>query len=345
MENKKECLICGVGVDSKSISSHLRIHNIDREYYSVEYLKLRNTCLGCGKTTKFISTFVGFKTYCFECGKKSQSKDFLIKVYGKEIGIEKWNIINEKRKYSNSLEGLKNNHGEEWVEEKLKEFAKGPEILKELRKDEEYNEWFLGRQSTNVGYYIKQGMTEDEAKEALKLRQTTFNLEKCIERYGEEEGKKVWKERQDKWQETLNSKPPEEIERINKLKAQAGCVNAISDIERKFLDLLEQFYDIIVERQTLMFFETINSHRSFDGRYKNILIEFQGSYWHCDPRMYEANYFHPQKERTAEEIWDYDSCKQKLANENGYKVFIVWEKDCKEDIYKEVKRFEEFYES
>lgn len=340
MENKKECLICGEKF--LLLGAHLKQHNIKPIDYYIKYYG-QGYCLNCGNETKFKNLVKGFKTFCCNC--QYNTKEKFINSYGEIEGTRRWDEYIQKKKYSNSLEGLKNNHGEEWVEKKLKEFAKGSETLKELRKDEEYNEWFLSRQSTNVGYYIKQGMTEDEAKEALKQRQTTFNLEKCIERYGEEEGRKVWKERQDKWQETMTSKPPEEIERINKLKAQGGCVSTVSDMEKKFIDLIEQIYGIDVERQVLMFFETINSHRSFDGRYKNILIEFQGSYWHCDPRMYEANFFHPQKERTAEEIWDYDSCKHKLANENSYKVFIVWEKDCKEDIYKEVKRFEEFYES
>ena len=36
--------------------------------------------------------------------------------------------------------------------------------------------------STNIEYYLNQGMSEDDAKKALHDRQSTFSLKKCIER-------------------------------------------------------------------------------------------------------------------------------------------------------------------
>ena len=43
-----------------------------------------------------------------------------------------------------------------------------------------------------IEYYLKKGLNEEEAKLALKERQTTFSLEKCIKKYGFEEGTKKW---------------------------------------------------------------------------------------------------------------------------------------------------------
>lgn len=43
----------------------------------------------------------------------------------------------------------------------------------------------------------------EKAKKHHNERQTTFNMEICIEKYGEEEGMRIWKERQDKWQKNL----------------------------------------------------------------------------------------------------------------------------------------------
>ena len=37
---------------------------------------------------------------------------------------------------------------------------------------------------TKLSYYLNNGMTEEEAKVALKERQSTFSLKKCIEKYG-----------------------------------------------------------------------------------------------------------------------------------------------------------------
>lgn len=74
------------------------------------------------------------------------------------------------------------------------------------------------KRSTNrlcVEYWLLRGHTEEEAKEFIKERQNIFTLEKCVQKYGEEEGFRVWKQRQDKWQNTLKNKSEEEILSIN----------------------------------------------------------------------------------------------------------------------------------
>lgn len=53
--------------------------------------------------------------------------------------------------------------------------------------------------TTRLSYYLKKGLSEEEAKEALAQRQTTFSLEKCVQKYGAKGGRKRWLERQNKW--------------------------------------------------------------------------------------------------------------------------------------------------
>ena len=65
-----------------------------------------------------------------------------------------------------------------------------------------------------IEYYLKRGYTFEEGSKKIEDIQNTFSLQKCIHKYGLEEGTKVFNKRQ----ETLNSKPQEEIDRINKLK-------------------------------------------------------------------------------------------------------------------------------
>ncbi len=60
---------------------------------------------------------------------------------------------------------------------------------------------------------------------------------------------------------------------------------------------------------------------------KNLLIEFNGTYWHCDSRIYDENYYHTKQKMTAKELWNRDNKKQKLAVEDGYKVKVIWQKD------------------
>ena len=69
-----------------------------------------------------------------------------------------------------------------------------------------------------VDYYTSKGYTEETAKSMLSDRQSTFSLDKCIDKFGEEAGKDIWQQRQNKWMVTMNSKTDEEIEEINKKK-------------------------------------------------------------------------------------------------------------------------------
>lgn len=76
-----------------------------------------------------------------------------------------------------------------------------------------------GNCSATLLYWTKLGYSDEEAREKLSERQKTFSLEQCINKHGEEEGRKIWRARQDKWQETLNSKSDEEKLKINASKA------------------------------------------------------------------------------------------------------------------------------
>ena len=72
-----------------------------------------------------------------------------------------------------------------------------------------------------VEYYLLRGFTEEEATQEISKIQSTFSLEICIEKYGYVEGNLLWQDRQDRWQNTLNSKPQDEIDEYNSKKGKA----------------------------------------------------------------------------------------------------------------------------
>lgn len=55
-------------------------------------------------------------------------------------------------------------------------------------------------------YWLKRGMTLEEATTAVKERQTTFSMERCVSKYGKEEGERIFLERQNRWLKTLQSR-------------------------------------------------------------------------------------------------------------------------------------------
>lgn len=62
---------------------------------------------------------------------------------------------------------------------------------------------------------------------------------------------------------------------------------------------------------------------------KNIIVEYFGDYWHCNPKKYDKNYYHTQVHKTAEEIWKSDKERLKLFEKKGYTVILIWESDLK----------------
>jgi hypothetical protein len=101
-------------------------------------------------------------------------------------------------------------------DEAIKKVLEHQQILSQKSKSKNTGrkDW----RNNQVGYWVKKGLTTQDAINKVKERQSTFSLKKCIEKYGELEGLKVFNNRQKKWQITLLCKSSKEIELINKLK-------------------------------------------------------------------------------------------------------------------------------
>lgn len=60
---------------------------------------------------------------------------------------------------------------------------------------------------------------------------------------------------------------------------------------------------------------------------KKLLFEFNGTYWHLDPRTYEPRYWDKFREQFAFQIWRKDNLKNMEALRNGYNVITIWQVD------------------
>lgn len=63
----------------------------------------------------------------------------------------------------------------------------------------------------------------------------------------------------------------------------------------------------------------------------NLIIEYNGDYWHCNPKKYDKGYFNKKKNKYAWELWEYDRKKLELLKSFGYNLEVVWEDDYKSD--------------
>jgi G:T-mismatch repair DNA endonuclease (very short patch repair protein) len=60
-----------------------------------------------------------------------------------------------------------------------------------------------------------------------------------------------------------------------------------------------------------------------------VIVECFGDYWHCNPELYEPNYFNKSLRCTAEAKWRRDSARINHLIELGYTVFVAWERDLR----------------
>lgn len=190
--------------------------------------------------------------------------------------------------------------------------------------------------STNIEYYLNQGMSEDDAKKALHDRQLTFTLEKCIKKYGEKEGIEKYNERQNKWKAKLRKSflidgdsRGTQSQVANKLFDDiSNLLNIENPIKEKFIYDKETKYGYV-----------------YDFCYNNKIIEFNGDYWHCNPRKYKEDYINKTTKMTAKEIWKKDEEKKRIAEKFGYKVYYVWEMDYRKDPSSELIKCIKFLQS
>jgi len=179
-------------------------------------------------------------------------------------------------------------------------------------------------------YWLSRGFTEDETKLKIAAHQRTFTKQKLILKYGEMEGLRKWTERQEKWKDKIYNKN--------------RCISHGTSIAS--LDLFESIVMKIGTGHTFLYDKDEKFIHDGDRPYKydftfvekKKIIEFNGTYWHCDPRKYNSDYYHSVKKMTAQQIWDFDKYKIALAEKYGYSVLTVWENEFDTDPLDTLKK-------
>jgi len=406
----EECKICKKQLKTiKSLAKHITIEHpdINREIYYETYISKESdvVCKMCGtRKRKFLSFSRGYGKYCGhnDCTKRSLATNdpvvMSIKT-GKSItDCEK--IIFDR----NSLGAIKGratmranleadptyyNHSyretpEYWIKqghdvEEAKKLSKKYRKEKyektfgtRAQKERDNPEMYAHTRPQKKEYWLSKGFAEVEAKERARDRQNTGSLKKYIERHGEIEGPKKFKERQEKWQNTMKTKPAEELDRINKLKAPTlrnfvkkygktdGLKRYNSWIDKHHTDLFYSkesivFFDKLLGELSLTNIEYLykeQEFRLFDGDYTVycydftlpdicVIIEYHGSCFHPNKdKLTESEWEEWKqlysKEHSAEIVYKKDCLKRQLAEKSGYDYFVVWDVDDHDEKVKEL---------
>lgn len=247
-------------------------------------------------------------------------KMFSEKFKGENNPMSKKNASEQKRKETSpfSIEFYKKRYPDLSEEECIK-----------LRKDKQIEYQKDSLNWNHSEYWVNRGMTKEEAKDKVSELQAR-GLDFLIKKYGEEEGYKRWKDRNNKWKlkmfcserglKTGRSKIADEL--FNNIYNRLDIEDE-SDIMTGDNEMSIQVNDKNGDLHIFRYDFTIKS--------KNRIIEFNGDYWHCNPLKYNEDYTHPIRKQTAAYVWQWDDYKKRIANKFGYEVKVVWEKEYNDD--------------
>jgi len=291
------------------------------------------------------------------------SLDSFVSKYGLEIGhskfqayVQKWKVSISKhdkkelyKNWKNSPESyfskINPNTGFSYTLDEAKskikqDLARGfKRVWEEYRRGEREKSIL----NTTLEYYFNKGLTLEEATIALKERQSTFSLEKCIQKHGPERGLEVFKKRQDKWMKTLDDKTPEEKRRILLSKTRGlprfsreskdffdAVVAEVEKEPERSLSDLEIYYgknEMILwdrERKKPYFYD-------FSIPFLKLIIEYNGSAFHPNVNLLSfeelQKWICPFTKQRAPEKSKRDEEKINLAKSLGYEVLVVWDTD------------------
>lgn len=213
--------------------------------------------------------------------------------------------------------------------------------------------------NTTLDYYLSKGMTTDEATIALKERQSTFSLEKCIHKYGVEKGKEIFNKRNEKWLNTLDNKSNDEKKEI--LMKKTRGLPRYSRESKEFFDSLMERIKYLLNDDVDVYYgsnEMILWNREkfrpyfydFSIPLYKIIIEYNGSAFHPNYSLLTheqlEKWICPYTKQNANDKHIIDQYKINFAKSLGYNVIEIWDTDqydkkmntCIEFIIENIKK-------
>jgi hypothetical protein len=161
-----------------------------------------------------------------------------------------------------------------------------------------------------------------------------------LERYGTENFRNISKSKQTRLERygDENYSNPEKVKET--CLAKYGVKNiflykksngiGISKPQRKLFEIVKEKYPSAVLEYQI---PELNISADIYVPEKNLVIEFFGDYWHCNPAKYPDDYWHKGMKRTAREVRLKDIDRLNKIKSLGYDVQIIWEFDFKSNVY------------
>lgn len=208
----------------------------------------------------------------------------------------------------------------------------------------------------------KYGWSKEQFEEFNRSRAVTLEL--CIERHGEEAGRKMWDEyceRQrytnsleymiEEYGEEKGTKKFKDFALARANSGAAGYSEISQDLFFKIINKIQNtdniFFYKLNKEYSVQYSTTAVFNLDFYDKGKNLVIEFLGDYWHANPKIYEAEaVFNRSKTPIlAKQIWKYDKQrKRNICKVLNNPIYIeVWESDWKENPDKVMEEILKYY--
>jgi very-short-patch-repair endonuclease len=194
-------------------------------------------------------------------------------------------------------------------------FFKGTNKVEETKVKAKLNKQLLNKDTTKIEYWLEKTKGDlIEAKKLLSQRQSTFSLTKCISKYGEENGRNIWLNRQEKWHNNFKKSNFSKISQdlFWNISKQINNLNGIYFAqlnENKEKDLSGANNELRLKLERIILPDFIDAHQKK-------IIEFDGTYWH-------GKIGHGNKEREQE--------RNRILIDNEYKILHINESDYNND--------------
>jgi hypothetical protein len=217
-------------------------------------------------------------------------------------------------------------------------------------------------------YWIKQGLSETESKNTISELQKR-DLNWFILKYGDDNGPLKYKNMLEKRAETWFNRSDEDRYNINQTKgrtfdqlcetfgeekasniivSRTSNSGGISKESIYFFSLLDESLGDIAKNSVTGYkgkerwFKTVDHIYFVDYFLNGKIVEYNGSFWHADPKLFKKDEIHSIFNVPCSEIWENDKTREDMLTKLGYKCIIVWSQDVKQNLLQEIERVRAF---
>ena len=251
------------------------------------------------------------------------SREYWIKKLGKKDGLKKYNELVSRQSYTASSKYLIEEKGlstDEAMKFHINRASTRENFIKRYGEDlgmKYWNEYCKHEAWAGCAleYFIdKFGPTEGKKRYEDINKAKGFSLDNLIRKYGEEKGPL-------KYNEYYNSR----LERFKTSLAYSKVSQKLFDELLEFISDKENVHYALHNGEVSIKTNDAKAYLA-DFTYHNKIIEFNGTYWHADPRNYKDDDL-IRENVTAKDIHDFDKMKLSVFKKHGYDVLVIWESD------------------